>query len=312
MDSPVQFFINPAVPCIKAIIAGHFEVFFRDVLDEEFNEVQHWESTFHISIVFVAVIVEGNGFAVVGIDAFQCDHRTAKVAADVFYDRFGITKIRFGIDIETIFIFTVNESFCFFERRADAAFHFIEEGGLEGLAEINVAEMSDGAPEAVIRVTAFGDEAVDMRVPFERTAKSMKDTDETGHEVFGLIHIMEHTEYNAADSRKKAVEEGAVFEEEMAEFFINRENTMAVSAVDQFKRHVSGTFLAVLNSAGGAETALTAERNKLHAATMGTCIHGTAKRSVTTMDHLGDVFHFNVSGMEGILNDLIIVFEYFL
>ena len=312
MDSPVQFFINLAVPCIKAIISGHFEVFFRDVLDEELNEVQHWECLFHISIVFAAVIVEGNGFAVVGIDAFQCNHRTAKVAADVFYDRLRVTKVRFGIDIETIFIFVVDKSFRFFERRADVAFHFIKKSSLEGLAEVSVAEMSDGAPEAVIRVTAFGDEAVDTRVPFERTAKSMKDTDETGHEVFGLIHVMKHAEHNAADSRKKAVEEGAVFEEEMAEFLVNRENTMAVSAVDQFKRHVSGTFLAVFDAAGRAETALTAERDKFHVATMGTCIHGTAKRSVTTMDHLGDVFHFNVSGMEGILNDLIIVFKYFL
>ena len=310
--SEVQFFINLTVPCIKAVIAGHFEVFFRDVLDEELNEVHHREGPFHISIIFVAVIVEGNGFAVVGIDAFQGDHRAAKVAADILYDRFRVTKMGLSIDIETIFIFAIDESFRFFERRADTAFHFVEEGSLESFAEVSVMEMSDGAPEAVIRVTAFGDEAVDMGVPFQRTAKSMEDTDKTGHEIFGFIHAMEHTEYNAADSRKKAVKQGAVFKEEMAEFLIDRENAVPVGAVEQFKRHISGTLLAVFDTAGGAETALTAERNKLHAATMGTGIHGTAERRVTTMDHLRDIFHYSISGMESILNDLIVVFKYFL
>ena len=187
MDGPVQLPVNVAVPCIKAVIADHFEMFFRDMLDEEFYEVHHRECPFHISIVFVAVIVEGDRFAVIGIDTFQGDHGSAEIAADVLYNRFRVTKVRPGINIETIFIFAVDESFRFFERRADAAFHFIKEGSLESLAEVGVAKMSDGTPEAVIRVTAFGDEAVDMGVPFQGTAKGMEDADETGREVFGLI-----------------------------------------------------------------------------------------------------------------------------
>ena len=123
---------------------------------------------------------------------------------------------------------------------------------------------------------------------------------------------MKHAEHNAADRMKKAVQKGAVFEEEMAKFLIDREDTVPMGAVYQFKSHVSGTFLTIFDTTGRAETALAAERNKLHVATMGTCIHGTAERGIAAVDHLRDVFHYSISGMEGILNDLVVVFEYFL
>lgn len=184
MDSPVQFPVNFALPCIKAIITYHFEVPFRDMLDEELDKIYYRKCPFHISIIFVAVIVEGNRFAVIGIDTFQRDYGPAKVAADVLYNLFRVTKIWFGIDIETIFIFAVDVCFCFFEGSADVAFHFTKEGSLESMAEVSIVEMFNGTPEAVIRIAAFGDKAVDMGIPFQRASKGMEDADETGHEIF--------------------------------------------------------------------------------------------------------------------------------
>lgn len=172
--------------------------------------------------------------------------------------------------------------------------------------------MFDSAPKTIIGETAFGDEAVYVGIPFQRATKGMEDTDESGNKVFGFIHLMKHTQDNTADSIKKTVEERAVIKEEMTELLIDGENAMTVGTVNKLERHASGTFLAIFDTASRAEAAFTAERNKLHVSAVRADIHGTAKRGVTTMNHLRDVFHFNVSGMKGILNYFIVIFKYFL
>lgn len=173
MDSPVQFSVSLTVPCIKAIIACHFKVFFRDVPDKELNEVDDRERAPHIGIVFVAVIVEGDRPAVIVINAPQSDYGTSKVSADIFYDRICIAEVWFCIDVETVFIFAVDVCLRFFEGRSDVPFHFIKECGLESLAQVCIVEIFNGAPEAIIGTAAFGDEAVDMWVPFEGPSKGM-------------------------------------------------------------------------------------------------------------------------------------------
>jgi hypothetical protein len=40
-----------------------------------------------------------------------------------------------------------------------------------------------------------------------------------------------------------------------------------------------------------------------------TGIHGSSKGRVTAVDHLGDVFHFDISWMKGMFNNFIIVFK---
>ena len=87
---------------------------------------------------------------------------------------------------------------------------------MEGFPQIGIVEVFHNSPKAVIRETAFGKEAVDMWIPFERSAKGMKDTDETGDKIFAFIQFMEHSEDDTADSLKKTVKEGAVIQEERA------------------------------------------------------------------------------------------------
>ena len=43
--------------------------------------------------------------------------------------------------------------------------HLIKKCSLEGLSEIGIVKMGNRAPETIIRESAFGKEAVDMRVP---------------------------------------------------------------------------------------------------------------------------------------------------
>ena len=47
-------------------------------------------------------------------------------------------------------------------------------------------------PEAIIRKTALGNQAVNVRVPFQRPPERVKDTDESGDKIFGLIYVMKH------------------------------------------------------------------------------------------------------------------------
>lgn len=112
----VEFLVNFAVPGIEAVIPGHFEILFRDVLYEKLNKVQRGESCPDKSVIFMPVIVEGDMVTVIGINSGKGDNRPSKIAADIFDDGRWITKIGFGINIKAIGIFTVDKRFCFLKE----------------------------------------------------------------------------------------------------------------------------------------------------------------------------------------------------
>lgn len=87
----------------------------------------------------------------------------------------------------------VTTGFGLFEGRADPGFHFIKKRSTESITEIGVIKVFNMAPEAVITETAFGDKAVDMRIPLEVTAKSMQDHDITWSKVFRFVQSLEQT-----------------------------------------------------------------------------------------------------------------------
>ena len=94
--------------------------------------------------------------------------------------------------------------------------------------------MTDITPKAVIAVSAFRDETMDMGIPFKIPAKGVKDHDKTGSEVHGFILFKKHTGNNAVYRMKKAVKEGAVIEEKAPELGINGKNAMPVGNKDKF------------------------------------------------------------------------------
>jgi hypothetical protein len=57
-------------------------------------------------------------------------------------------------------------SFDFPERGTDFLFHLIKQSGLKGFAEKRVIEVLYNTPEAIVREAAFGDEIMNMRIPF--------------------------------------------------------------------------------------------------------------------------------------------------
>ena len=77
------------------------------------------------------------------------------------------------------------------------------------------------APNPGIAVATFGNQAVNVRIPFEIPAKSMKNHDITGSEVFGFVHFKEHAGNNAGNRMKKARKQRSVLKEKITEIFIN-------------------------------------------------------------------------------------------
>ncbi len=229
------------------------------------------------------MIVESDRITVIVIDPGSSDDRPAKITTDILSDYFGVTENRFSIDIETMFMFAVTSCFYFFKRRPDPDFQFIEESGAESTAEIVIVKVPDMTPGAVITETAFGEEAVDMGIPFEIPAKSVEDHDISRGEIFGLVELEKHTGDDTGDRMEETVQERAVLEEKGTEIFINGKDAMAMADIDELKKHRGGAFHSVFITAGRAETAAATERDEFQLAAVGTAEHGTAKGRIAAV-----------------------------
>lgn len=185
------------------------------MLNEEFYKINDRKSPFNQGIVFMPVIVKSDMAAIIEINALQCNDGSSEIAADIFNYRIGIRKSRLSINIKAIFIFAVDKGLGCFERRANARFEEIEESGLKGFPKESIVKMIVNPPETVIRETAFRNEAVDMWIPLQGTAKCMKDTDKARNKVFRFVEVKEHTQDNTADSVKKALKKRTVFKKEV-------------------------------------------------------------------------------------------------
>lgn len=165
-DGSVEFFVNFPVAGVNAAITDHFIMLFRDMADEPFYEIHNRDGFFHISVISVAVVVEGNKVAIISIDPGGGNNRTAKIASNVFHNRFWVTFVRFCIYIKPFSVFPIAEGSYFFKGRADLDFQFIQKGGTERIAKVGIVEVVDPAPKASIAVSTLRDEAMDMGVPF--------------------------------------------------------------------------------------------------------------------------------------------------
>ena len=229
------------------------------------------------------MIVESDRITVIVIDPGSSDDRPAKITTNILSDYFGVTENRFSIDIESMFMFAVTSCFYFFKRRPDPDFQFIEESGAESTAEIVIVKVPDMTPGAVITETAFGEEAVDMGIPFEVPAKSVEDHDISRGEIFGLVELEKHTGDDTGDRMEETVQERAVLEEKGTEIFINGKDAMAMADIDELKKHRGGAFHSVFITAGRAETAAATERDEIQLAAVGTAEHGTAKGRIAAV-----------------------------
>ena len=111
---------------------------------------------------------------------------------------------------------------------------------------------------------------------------------------------------------KEAVKKFTIFKEEVAEVFIDGENTMPVSNINQFEGHVGGAFHRIFIPTGGTEATVTSEGNEFKFPAFGAAVHGTAIRRVTAINHLLDVFNHSVARMKSIYHFFIMICKDFL
>lgn len=297
------------MPGIDTVVTYLFEMFFRDMLDEAFDESKDGDGLCNQFIILMAVIVKGDHVTIIFINAGGGDNRPSKVSADVFGDDPGIALIGFGVDIEPVFVVPVDGGFELFKTRVELRLEFIKKGSLKSIAQETVIEMSLGAPSSTVTDTTLGEKAVDMWVPFKVASKGMEDTDKTGSKAFGTVIFMEHTKDDTADGREETAQQGAVSEEEGAEFFCDGEDTVTVFDIQDLKGHGSGTINRVFDAAGGAETAVAAERDKFKFPAFITAIHGTAKRRITAVKHPVNIPDDRLPRMENIKHFFIMVIK---
>lgn len=235
---------------------------FGDMADKPFYEIHGRNSFLYILIILMAVIMKSHHFAIIGVNSGDGDDRSAKMPANIADDCFRVTEVWSGINIEALLVFIITFGFYFFKRRTEESFHLIEESGAESIPKKGVVKMLYGFPESIITKTAFGNKAVNVRVPFEIPAKGMQNHEKAGGKIFGLIDFEKHTGDDTVDGMKKAVKECAVFEKEIPKVFVNGKNTVAMAGLYEFESHAGRALHGIFDAAGRAKAAVTAERNE--------------------------------------------------
>lgn len=242
------------------------------------------------------VVMEGYVIPVVGIDSGKRDDRPAQITADIIDNGLGVAKIGFGINVKAVFVFAVDFRFCLFKRRPNAFLEFVEQDSLERFTEVRVIEVFNAAPEAVVGISAFSKKAVDMRVPFKRTAKGMKDANKARNEIFRFVQGEKEFFNNIRNRLKKAVKQVTVLKEKMTEGFVNGKDKVPVSAADELKGHGSRPVVGIFGTACRTKFRVAAERDKFKVTTTRAAIHGTSIGGITAVDDFFNVFHNDRSG----------------
>lgn len=138
----------------------------------------------HEFVILVAVVMERDMFTIITVDSGGCDHRPAKITANVLDDGFRITFCGLGIDIEAVFVPGITSGLDGLKGVAKPGMQFVKERSAESVAQVSIVKMVDMSPKFVITVSAFRDKTVNVRIPFQIPAEGVQDHDEARREVF--------------------------------------------------------------------------------------------------------------------------------
>lgn len=125
MNSSVKIFIDFAVSGIKSIVTGHFEILFRDVLDEQLDKVDGRKCFSDKRIIFMFIVMKSYIITVIGINPGKGNDRTSQITANIADNGFWVAEIRFGINIKAVFILTKDFRLDLFEGGTDTLLEFI-------------------------------------------------------------------------------------------------------------------------------------------------------------------------------------------
>ena len=104
------------------------------------------------------VVVERNGITVIGVNARSGNYRAVKISANVFENHIRLAVLRFGINIETVFVFFVDGSLTSLKGVAKMLVEQIQQSGAEGESEEREVEVLNLPPRDVVAGTGTYEE----------------------------------------------------------------------------------------------------------------------------------------------------------
>ena len=130
----------------------------------------------------------------------------------------------------------------------------------------------------------------------------MEDTNKARDKMPGVVQVIEEAGDDLIYGREEQVQKRAVNKEKWTELFGNGEDTVAMRSGDKLKGHGGGAFDGIESTAGRTKAAAATEGDKLGLSTFWTAVKSSAERRIAAVDHLLDVFHFNIARMASVFN----------
>ena len=140
---------------IKAIIADHFEMFVRNMADESLDKVHGGKGFMNKNAVFVAVVMKGDGLAIIGVNPGSGNDRSSQIASNIVGNLMRIADTGFGINIKTLWAQFINQRFHGREGRTETSSQTIKQSGSKGKAEEVEIEMTDFTPGSHVAGSPF-------------------------------------------------------------------------------------------------------------------------------------------------------------
>lgn len=87
---------------INAVVPDHFKVPVRDMYNESFDKVNGRDAFRDRFMILMALIMEGHGISIIGVNPGSSNDWPAKVSADVLNGDMRGTQVGFGSDIKSL------------------------------------------------------------------------------------------------------------------------------------------------------------------------------------------------------------------
>ena len=271
---------------IEAIVTNVAEMRIRNMDDQfldEFNGRFDHIITFFILVVMVKPM-DNIGLLIVTDDAAFSDAGPAgithivgdariDVIAMVFVFKFFIFFLGPGMDVKSFRMIFIQDRSSALERRADFFFDEAKQFVLEGLSQFGEIEMGEELEGIFIRgIDQFRNEGMDMRIPFEITAKGMEGGDhakmiDMAVVLEGIVRELDAFSPELADegsidksrngvacSGEEEIEIRSVLAEPVSEAVRDGEDDMPVFGIEAERGGLGRKLFGIFDAAGITET----------------------------------------------------------
>ena len=271
---------------IEAIVTNVAEMRIRNMDDQfldEFNGRFDHIITFFILVVMVKPM-DNIGLLIVTDDAAFSDAGPAgithivgdariDVIAMVFVFKFFIFFLGPGMDVKSFRMIFIQDRSSVLERKTDLFLDEAKQFILEGLSELGEIEMGEELEGIFIRgIDQFRNEGMDMRIPFEITAKGMEGGDhakmiDMAVVLEGIVRELDAFSPELADegsidksrngiasSDEEDIEVGPVLAEPVSEAVRDGEDDMSVFGIEAERGGLDRKLFGIFDAAGITET----------------------------------------------------------